>query len=108
MDAMKNTLWGYLKIIREEFSETAVVGLAVHVLNGESTCMVTVKNADGNCITWEHVDDGVSASMWVRVENSPRPLTVDVDEPIPYITSSLVYEEGDSFDSCDVRGLKED
>ena len=83
------TLWDYLKIIEEEFSEHAgVIGLTVALLGDREKCRVTVRNADGNCITWEHVDDGVSASMWVQVESSPWPFAVDVDEPIPYVPAS--------------------
>lgn len=111
---MKKTLWEYIQIVKEHFSSHAdVVGMSVTIMGSKSTCAVTVKNAAGRLVTWEHVETGVRGGEWINYKHS----TPSVDEPIPYVPApnvdeltlmqGLVHRPGEPFESCVSRGLRQ-
>lgn len=56
-----------MKEIAADFEHADVRQFMFKRVNGEITCMVVVRNADDDLVTWELVDDGVSVDRWRKV-----------------------------------------
>jgi hypothetical protein len=54
--------------IARDFEDAHVRAFLFKRIGGRVTCLVTVVNADGKEVTWELVDDGVSADLWRKVD----------------------------------------
>jgi hypothetical protein len=53
--------------IADDFRHADVRQFMFKRVKGKTTCMVVVRNADDELITWELVDDGVSSDRWRKV-----------------------------------------
>lgn len=56
-----------MKEIADDFEHADVRQFMFKRVNGEITCMVVVRNADDDLVTWELVDDCVSVDRWRKV-----------------------------------------
>lgn len=52
--------------IAKDFEHAEVRQLLYKRIDGKASCAVVVRNADGNLVTWDLVDDGVSADRWQK------------------------------------------
>lgn len=50
--------------IAKDFEHADVRQFLYKRIDGKVSCMVVVRNADGDLVTWELVDDGVSSDRW--------------------------------------------
>lgn len=57
------------EVVTHDFEHADVRGFVFKLIAGKVHCEVTVLNADGRLVTWELVDDGVSAECWREVTN---------------------------------------
>jgi hypothetical protein len=62
------TSWlDHMKSIAEDFKDAEVRQFFFKSVRGHTTCVVVVRNADKELVTWELVDDGVSTDRWQKV-----------------------------------------
>lgn len=56
--------------IAKDFQYAEVRQFLYKRIDGKVSCMVVVRNADGDLITWELVNDGVSSDRWRKVSTA--------------------------------------
>lgn len=61
-----------MKEIAADFEHADVRQFTFKRINGEVACTVTTQNADNDLVTWELVDDAVSADRWRKVSAEAR------------------------------------
>ena len=81
-----------MRRIAEDFEGADVKSFRFARIKGRTTCAVAVLNADGELVTWELVDDGVSADRWRKLSSNEK-------APLGTSTSGIIREP-DQIGSC--------